>query len=265
VRQRVDLGVASEQRRTFVRAPTPGPGERCQRAIRLDGRVFAPESLRTERFVLDHVTSCGVGGGTNDDVPGICELLEPLRGVDHVAHHGGLAAGTHRTHDRFARIDTDSHFDRDSELGRDRSQGVEHSEGCPYGALRVVFVRDRRAELGDDLVADDLVEASSESRDVRHEPLEAVVDQPFDLLGVALGRKGREAHEVTHQDGHQTPLIRRDDQPLPALRAEPCAFRHRHATGRAGHARTLPARKSETAAERCGRSGARDGAARESC
>jgi hypothetical protein len=36
---------------------------------------------------------------------------------------------------------------------------------------------------------------------------------------------------------------------LPALRAEPCAFGHRHATGRAGHARTLPVGKGETAAD----------------
>ena len=67
------------------------------------------------------------------------------------------------------------------------------------------------------------------------------VDEAFDLLGVAGGRQRGEADEVGHQHGDQAALVGGDDQALPAFRAEPCAFGHRHAARRAGHPLTIPA------------------------
>ena len=58
------------------------------------------------------------------------------------------------------------------------------------------------------------------------------------------GERG-EAHEVGHQHRHQPALVGGDDEALPALRAEACAFGCRHAAGRAGHGATLPARTRE--------------------
>ena len=125
--------------------------------------------------------------------------------------------------------------------GASAGERLLHPQRGPHRPLGVVLVRDRRAELGDDLVADDLVEPAAEGGDVGDEPLEAVVDQAFHLLGVAAGRDRGEADEVGHQHGDQAALVGRGDQALPAFRAEPCALGHRHAAGRTGHGATLPA------------------------
>ena len=74
-----------------------------------------------------------------------------------------------------------------------------HLERGPHGPFGVVLVGDRRPEERDDLVADDLVEAAAEGRDIGDEPLETVVDEAFDLLGVGRGRDRREADEIGHQ------------------------------------------------------------------
>ena len=58
----------------------------------------------------------------------------------------------------------------------------------PHRPLGVVLVGDRGAEQGDDLVADDLVEAAAEGRDVGDEPLEAAVDE---RVSPARGRRSR--------------------------------------------------------------------------
>ena len=57
-----------------------------------------------------------------------------------------------------------------------------------HGALGVVLVGDRRAEQGDDGVADDLVDPAAEVGDVGGQALEAAVDEVLDLLGVAASR-----------------------------------------------------------------------------
>ena len=100
---------------------------------------------------------------------------------------------------------------------------------------------DGRAEQGDDLVADDLVEAATERRDVDDEPLEAPVDERASPARVGgLGEVG-EADEVGHQHGDEPAFLGCDDEPLPALGAEPRTFGYRRPACRAGHLRRLPA------------------------
>ena len=76
-------------------------------------------------------------------------------------------------------------------LGRERGERLVHPQRGPHGPLGVVLVRDRRAEQGHDLVADDLVEVAAEVDDVGDERLEARVDQAFHLLGVAARPRAR--------------------------------------------------------------------------
>ena len=70
----------------------------------------------------------------------------------------------------------------------ERLHRLLHAQRGPDRPLGVVLVGDRGPEQGDDLVADDLVEPAAERGDVGHQPLETVVDQAFDLLGIGAGR-----------------------------------------------------------------------------
>ena len=131
----------------------------------------------------------------------------------------------------------------DPELGRELGERLLHPQRGPHRPLGVVLVRDRRAEQGDDLVADDLVEPAAERGDVGDEPLEAVVDEAFHLLGVGVGREGGEADEVGHQHGDQPALVGRP----PGADRTPgrtVPLRPRRAARRTGHAATLPVRRS---------------------
>ena len=66
-----------------------------------------------------------------------------------------------------------------------------HAQRGAHRPLGVVLVGHRRAEQGDDGVADDLVDPPAEGGDVVHQPLEAAVDEVLHLLGVAASRTGR--------------------------------------------------------------------------
>ncbi len=99
---------------------------------------------------------------------------------------------------------------------------------------------DRRTELSDYLIADDLVERSAERRDVGDESFEAPVEEVLDLLRIGALGETREADEIGHQDCYKSPLIRTPYQWLPALGAEARCFGSTGSAGRAGHATTLP-------------------------
>ena len=74
---------------------------------------------------------------------------------------------------------------------------------------------DGRAEQGDDAVAEQLVDAAAEQLDVGDEPLEAGLDQTFDVLRVAvLGERGV-PDEVGEQDRDDPALLERDRRRLP--------------------------------------------------
>ena len=182
--------------------------------------------------------------------------LQPLRGVHHVAHRRRVAARSHRADEDLARVDADPDAHRHGEIGTHAGKRLVHPErgaDCPLG---VVLVSDGRTEEGDDLVTHDLVEAAAERRHVGHEPLEAVVHEPLDLLGIGDGRHAGEADEVGHQDRDEPPLVGSRDKPVPALRAEPGAFGYRRPASRAIHEATLPAPTPSLAAARwCFRSG----------
>ena len=120
------------------------------------------------------------------DLARLGQRLESLRGVHDVAHHRGVAAGAHRADEHLAGVHADAHPDRDADLLGDERERLLHPQRGTDRPFGVVLVGDRRAEQRDDLVADDLVEATAEGRDVGHEPFEAAVDE---ALRPAPGRR----------------------------------------------------------------------------
>ena len=111
-----------------------------------------------------------------------------------------------------------------------------HSQRRPHRAFGVVLVGDRRAEQGEDAVAEDLVDPPAERRDVVDEQLEARVDQPLDGFGIAvLGQRG-EPDEIGEQHRRDASLfgLRGGDR-VPAGRAEPGICRNLRRAGRTQH------------------------------
>ena len=96
------------------------------------------------------------------------------------------------------------------------------------GAIGVVLVRDRRAEDGEDAVAEDLVDTPTELVDVALQPLEGTVDEALDAFGVEVLAEGGVADDVGEEDrDHPTLLGERAEDLVPAERAEPCTVGQR--------------------------------------
>ncbi len=107
-----------------------------------------------------------------------------------------------------------------------------HLQGGTDRPVGIVLVRDRRAEEGQDGVAEDLVDGPPERLDVDDQPLERGVDQPFEALRVEMLRQRRVADHVGEQHGDHPPLLgRRGHDLVPAERAEPRTVGQRSQAG----------------------------------
>ncbi len=167
----------------------------------------------------------GVRRRPDQDLPGLCNGLQAVRSVHDVAHRGVVAAGAQGAHQDFTRVHADPHLDAVRDARDVLGDRLLHAQGGAHGALAIVFVGDRRAEQGEDRVTDDLVDLSAESSDIRHEALEAVVDQVLQLLGIHGLGKACEAHEVGEKHRDHPTFIRARHQAVPANGAEPGAGR----------------------------------------
>ena len=91
-----------------------------------------------------------------------------------------------------------------------------HAKAGAHRAFGVVLVRHRRTEQGQNAIAQQLVDSTAECGHIVDQPLEGTVDEPLDLLGVAvLGQRG-EADDISEQHGHDASLFdlrRRDGVP----------------------------------------------------
>ncbi len=237
-REHRELGVAADDGRAGTSTATRG-SERRDRDPRVD-RLAAPlHLLGTERLVRDDVGRRGLRGRSDDDLARRGERLEPARGVHRVAHGGDLAA--ERTHDHLARVHADTHLDVDTDALRERRQRALHLEPAAHRPLGVVLVRDRSTEDGDDLVADDLVDAAAVRRHIGGERGEARVDEPLHLLRVGrLGHPG-EAHEVGEHEGRHPSLVGTGDQRMAAGGTEACFGGNARPARRAVHEARLRA------------------------
>ena len=180
-----------------------------------------------------------VRGVADQDPAGRCCALQPRRGVDDVAHRRVLGAGQ-RADQHLAGVDADAHADAGAagKAGRADEVGERrlHPQRRPHRAFGVVLVSDRRAEQGEDAVAEDLVDPAAEGGDVVDEQLEARVDQPLDGFGIAVLGQGREPDQIGEQHRGDPPFLGlRGRDGIPARRAEPGICRNLGRTRRTQH------------------------------
>ena len=154
--------------------------------------------------VLDRVTRHAVRGLADQDPAGGRERLETRGRVDDVAGDDSLARarlGVERD-ERLAAVDRDPEF----ELGRER---VADRECGADGAFGVILMRHRRAERGHDRIADELLDRSAESLDLRAYAFEVRALKRAHVLRIELLRLRREADQVAEEDRDQLPLLAR--------------------------------------------------------
>ena len=144
--------------------------------------------------------------------PGGAMACSRARGVHDVSHRRVVAAGQ-RADEHLAGVDADAHLDARPvlPLAGEVAQRALHAQAGTHGSLGVVLVGHRRAEQGDDAVAEQLVDSAPELLDVGDETLEAGLDQALDLLRVAVLGQRRVADEIGKEDGDDAPFLRRDE------------------------------------------------------
>ena len=245
---RTSCRAASSRARSWTR-PTNGTSQRTGRSPagvgagdepRLLVLVAAAQPRDAERLAADRRRAQGDGGGAGEHAARRGQRLQPRRGVHDVAHRRVVGAGEHAD-EHLAGVEPDAH--RGSAGRRPVSATKRSSVSCirrrgPHGPLGVVLVGDGGAEQGDDGVAEQLVDAAAERLDVRHQALEARLDQALDALGVeVLGERGV-ADEVGEQHRDDAALLQhgvRLGHAGAARRAEPRPVRYRMAARAARH------------------------------
>jgi hypothetical protein len=199
-----ESGEAARARHVEARAAGAGPQElehlnRLARSFHLEGAevVELEVALEQRRAGAGHV-----------DRVGRCERLHALREPDRVALcrvvHAQVVADL-ADHD-IARVEAHARRERDAVLalhlaceGPQRFHQVERREG---GALRVVLVRDRRAEERHDPVARVLVHRALEAVHAVGQDLEEALEDAVPGLGVELAGQLHRAREVGEEHGH---------------------------------------------------------------
>jgi hypothetical protein len=198
-----DLARSPDERRS-VNAVDADPGARLHRLPRLHRRRLALRLDRGRLAVVDRPLGRTVGLLADEDPVHGRGRLQPCRRVDDVA-------GRHRLprfgpcvdgDERLAGVDPDAHVDTLVQ------RPLSNREGRPDGALRVVLVRDRRAEDRHRRVADELLDGPAIALELLADARVVAAELVGDVLRVELLRASGEADEVREQDG--------DDLPLPA-------------------------------------------------
>ncbi len=177
-----------------------------------------------------------MGGGSDEDLIRSGHLLQPARSVHDIAHRGVVTSGAERADEDLAGVHADSQVDVDAYLVAHLCEPFLHAKCRPHCPFRVVLVRDRSPEDGDERVADDLVDLATEGRDLDGETLEAAIDQVLDLLRICRLREAREPHQVGEEHGRDAPLVGAGDEAVPARGTEASVPRRLVPTGRASHA-----------------------------
>ena len=128
----------------------------------------------------------------------------PRRGVDDVAgRHAFSRVGSRVERDeRLARGDADAHLEL-TVLG----ERFADRQRRPNGSLRVVLVRDRRAEDGHDRVADELLDRSAEALELGAHARVVGLQEPRARPRGPCARRGREADEIAEEAGDDLALL----------------------------------------------------------
>ncbi len=170
-----------------------------------------------------------VRGLANDDRAGRGDVLEPRRGVHHVARHAlaDLRALAERDH-RLAGVDPDADRELQPRLLPVRLLDiVQDLEAGPDRALGVVLVAHRGSEDAEDRVADELVDRAAEVLDRAFQQRVIHAKHRLDVLGVGLIRALREPDQVAEQDRDDFAFLARGHtlKGRPAVQTEPRALR----------------------------------------
>ena len=169
---------------------TPARGLCLRDADRLPDAHRLGLSLRLDRLVLavlDRVRARAVGLLADEDPVDRRGRLDPRGSVEHVAPGDALAllglvaVGD----DHLAGRDPDPHLDlADRVLGVERCDRVEDQQRSADGALGIVLVRDRDAEVRDDRVADVLLDRAAAALELGAEASVVELEQAEHVLRV---------------------------------------------------------------------------------
>ena len=241
-------------------------GDRLRLALGLNPRPGAVVDLETRsavRSLVDENPVHGRGG------------LYPRGGIDDVAvrHGGALVRARVERHHRLARGDTDSNLEPARAFVVVKAADcLAHRVSGANGSLRVVLVRDGRAEESHGGIADELLDGASVALELLTHGHVVGIDDAADVLGVELFGKRCEPDDVDEDDaddlplerdlgrldlraaggavrqaGRQRPEAARRARPLERLAAAPAIDRvprvHEAARGTAGTHRATPCRR----------------------
>ena len=196
--------------RELVLAPhQPGPARRREldllrvprrkRHRRLDDRCLPLELQGPHRAPPEPFLHLPAGGGADEHLARVGARLQS-RGDAHRVPRGAVLdprPPTDAAHHHEAGLDTDPHPEGfDTELAGGalavRPHGLLDLQPGPDRALRVVFVRGRCPEQGEDAVAGDVVGGLAEPLDHLADVADAAADQVDHVLGIeGLAERGR--------------------------------------------------------------------------
>jgi hypothetical protein len=127
-------------------------------------------------------------------------LLEPLPDRHGVAADEAVAGGRIPGH-HLAGVDPDPQLEMHVTVAVELGDALVHGDGGAHRSQCVVLVRDRHAEDGHDLVADELLHGPAVTLDHRRGALEEPQHQVTQRLRVESARELRERDEVAEEDG----------------------------------------------------------------
>ena len=194
--ERVHLGIPPHELRQSAAGralqPRPQRPESCH-LINADRLAQAFDPGRTQRLELEVSFHQFAGPLADRDRAGRCERLHPRCEIGGVADRcvlGMSFAGGDRSNDHLARVHADACFERQvSSLAQSRRVAFQfflHTERCVQRSLRMVLVRDRRAEQCEDAIAGALHDVAVIAPHRVDHQLERRIDNRARLFGIEV-------------------------------------------------------------------------------
>jgi hypothetical protein len=145
--------------------------------------------------------------GSDEDLPGVCLLLQPGGDVDDVARDQRLVPLVDGRHD-LTRVDANPRFQGERRLLVQRGDGGLDRESGSDGAFGVVIVDAGYAEDGHRRVADELLDRPAVGLDDLADALEVHAEDAPDHLRIVVLAEGGRADDVGEQNGDELALFR---------------------------------------------------------
>ena len=159
--------------------------------------------LRAEIPELEEVLDQVMRVRADDHFPRCCDALKPRRKIGGLAHHRMLTGGAFTEQvagDDDARRDADSHREI---FDTQRSHGGEGANGRKrraHAALRVVLVRQRKAEMREHAIAQVLGDVAVVARHCADDRILVFADHVAQVFRIEPVRKRGRAYEVHEHD-----------------------------------------------------------------